>query len=311
MFIIYVNGLAVRLPDSQTTFNPRYAFSYHGSFTVGLKVENSEMLLLPIDQEGNIAVSPGERYIVVTLVEWKKSGSASAKAGETDDAGSANANEKPLKKGSQRREEFDDNESQYLVNSIPLRNPEQTEKISNDSGNRTVPSPSPRSSMKNERVNLSNPPKNAPTPNRPPQPSDELRPVIQKTAKDNAANESSYPVTSSSNLTRPPRGKEPDDTEDTVSAKKKFKKGVNANRLYAEEEIRSNDNTSADRSRDQECSQSSGKQDESLADFFQKIISPKSMPKRHREYDSDEPPTANHAPSRRHPLDNSSSEDDD
>lgn len=72
MFIIHVDGLPIRLPDSQSVFNPRYAFAFKGSSAVGLKVCQTGHLLLPIDLEGNIAVSPGESYLLVNLVERRK-----------------------------------------------------------------------------------------------------------------------------------------------------------------------------------------------------------------------------------------------
>lgn len=72
MFIIKVDGLQIRLPDSQNTFNPKYAFSCKGSGSVGLKVVETGHLLLPIDAEGSIAVSPGENYTLVTLIEKRK-----------------------------------------------------------------------------------------------------------------------------------------------------------------------------------------------------------------------------------------------
>lgn len=72
MFIIKVDGLQIRLPDSQNTFNPKYAFSCKGSGSVGLKIVETGHLLLPIDAEGSIAVSPGENYTLVTLIEKRK-----------------------------------------------------------------------------------------------------------------------------------------------------------------------------------------------------------------------------------------------
>lgn len=74
MFIIHVDGLPIRLPDSQSTFNPRYGFACKGSNVIGLKVFQTGHLLLPHDSEGNITVSPGESYVVVNLVEKRKIG---------------------------------------------------------------------------------------------------------------------------------------------------------------------------------------------------------------------------------------------
>lgn len=72
MFTIVVDGLRIRLPDSQSTFNPRYAFSCKGGNSLGLRVVESGHLLLPIDAEGSIAVSPGENYELVCLIEKRK-----------------------------------------------------------------------------------------------------------------------------------------------------------------------------------------------------------------------------------------------
>eukprot|EP00796_Vickermania_ingenoplastis_P006217 gene6217-4475_t len=69
MFIIYVDNLSIRLPDGQTTFNPRYAFSFRTNAVLGLKIRSSGHLLLPNDAEGSIPVSPGERYTLVHLAE--------------------------------------------------------------------------------------------------------------------------------------------------------------------------------------------------------------------------------------------------
>ncbi|TPP53730.1 hypothetical protein CGC20_10735 [Leishmania donovani] len=91
MSIIYVDELAIRLPsDVRNTFNPLCAFGSSSNSganphnnnrcsapVMGLREVQSGHVLLPIDAEGSIVVTPGQRYTVV-LVRETRGGTASA-----------------------------------------------------------------------------------------------------------------------------------------------------------------------------------------------------------------------------------------
>ncbi|KAG5469414.1 hypothetical protein LSCM1_02633 [Leishmania martiniquensis] len=88
MSIIYVDELIVRLPsDVRNTFNPSYAFSGGGGSNnrasapvMGLREVQTGHVLLPIDAEGSIVVTPGQRYSVVLIRETRSGSVASAAA---------------------------------------------------------------------------------------------------------------------------------------------------------------------------------------------------------------------------------------
>ncbi|CAJ1033479.1 hypothetical protein, conserved [Leishmania lindenbergi] len=90
MSIIYVDELAIRLPSEvRNTFNPLCAFGSCSSNSnnnrsstsvMGLREVQSGHLLLPIDAEGSIVVTPGQRYTVVLVRETRRGAAASAAA---------------------------------------------------------------------------------------------------------------------------------------------------------------------------------------------------------------------------------------
>ncbi|AYU82124.1 conserved hypothetical protein [Leishmania infantum JPCM5] len=94
MSIIYVDELAIRLPsDVRNTFNPLCAFGSSSNSganphnnnrcsapVMGLREVQSGHVLLPIDAEGSIVVTPGQRYTVVLVRETRGGTVASAAA---------------------------------------------------------------------------------------------------------------------------------------------------------------------------------------------------------------------------------------
>ncbi|CAG9580717.1 conserved hypothetical protein [Leishmania major strain Friedlin] len=94
MSIIYVDELAIRLPsDVRNTFNPLCAFGSSNNSSanthnnnrcsapvMGLREVQSGHVLLPIDAEGSIVVTPGQRYTVVLVRETRGGSVASAAA---------------------------------------------------------------------------------------------------------------------------------------------------------------------------------------------------------------------------------------
>ncbi|KAK7196913.1 hypothetical protein NESM_000633300 [Novymonas esmeraldas] len=92
MSVIHVDELVIRLPsDARNTFNPSFAFgggngnSNRGAAPVmGLREVQSGHVLLPMDSDGSIVVTPGQRYSVVLVREMR--GSAPAAATRVEDS---------------------------------------------------------------------------------------------------------------------------------------------------------------------------------------------------------------------------------
>ncbi|KAG5469060.1 hypothetical protein LSCM4_02456 [Leishmania orientalis] len=87
MSIIYVDELAIRLPsDVRNIFNPLCAFgssninNRSSAPVMGLREVQTGHVLLPIDAEGSIVVTPGQRYSVVLVRETRGGSAASAAA---------------------------------------------------------------------------------------------------------------------------------------------------------------------------------------------------------------------------------------
>ncbi|KPI85445.1 hypothetical protein ABL78_5499 [Leptomonas seymouri] len=94
MSIIYVDQLAVRLPsDARNTFNPSYAFNGASGRTLGqvmgLREVQSGHILLPMDAEGSIVVTPGQHYAVVIVRETKSTAASVASDGAATAAGNS------------------------------------------------------------------------------------------------------------------------------------------------------------------------------------------------------------------------------
>ncbi|KAG5495108.1 hypothetical protein JKF63_02161 [Porcisia hertigi] len=114
MSIIYVDELVIRLPsDARNTFNPLYAFGGGGGGSknnnnrfsapvMGLREVCSGHVLLPIDEEGSIVVTPGQRYSVVLVREMRRDSAASVVAPPPAGAGSLSSASNCLPSGGNR-----------------------------------------------------------------------------------------------------------------------------------------------------------------------------------------------------------------
>ncbi|CCW66233.1 unnamed protein product [Phytomonas sp. Hart1] len=71
MYTIQIDDLVIQLPSNTcNSFNPSYAFGGHSSGAViGLRDVHSGVILLPIDPEGDLIVTPGHSYNVILITE--------------------------------------------------------------------------------------------------------------------------------------------------------------------------------------------------------------------------------------------------
>ena len=137
MSIIYVDQLAVRLPsDARNAFNPSYAFCGASGRSIGqvmgLREAQSGHILLPMDAEGTIVVTPGQHYNVVIVREAKPasmsaandSGAASA-TGNSGEASRKNKNQSSGKPQQQKdqKQSAKEPEQQQQKQPSPVRDP--------------------------------------------------------------------------------------------------------------------------------------------------------------------------------------------